>query len=321
MKPTSRTATGVLFGAGAGALWGLVFLGPALLQDTHPLLMTIGRYLCYGLASALLLWPRWRKVRAALQAREGWALLQLALVGNVLYYLALSAAVQAGGIALTSLIIGFLPVAVTVIGSRDAGAVPLSRLRWPLAWCAAGALCIGAQAMGPSPGPASGQLVRSTGWGVVLAVCALVAWTWFAVRNSRHLQRLPAISTHEWNLLTGVMTGALALLLIPVAVLALDAGWADVTPRLAAVSVGVALAASIVGNALWNTMSRLLPLTMVGQMILFETLFALLYGLIWEARWPSPLEAAAFACVSLGVWTCVAAHRAPPGEPGAIGPL
>mgnify|MGYP003329945878 CR=1 FL=1 len=81
--------------------------------------------------------------------------------------------------------------------------------------------------------------------------------------------------------------------------------------RLVAVSVGVALAASIAGNAFWNRMSRLLPLTMVGQMILFETLFALLYGFVWEQRWPSPLEALAFVCVSLSVVTCVSAHRQP----------
>jgi drug/metabolite transporter (DMT)-like permease len=58
-------------------------------------------------------------------------------------------------------------------------------------------------------------------------------------------------------------------------------------------------------------MSRLLPLTLAGQMILFETLFALIYGFIWEKRWPSLLETAAFACVVLGVTLCIRAHRKP----------
>ncbi|MDT9096858.1 EamA/RhaT family transporter, partial [Escherichia coli] len=53
------------------------------------------------------------------------------------------------------------------------------------------------------------------------------------------------------------------------------------------VCLAVALLASILGNALWNRMSRLLPLTLVGQMILFETLFALLCGFLWEQRWPT----------------------------------
>jgi drug/metabolite transporter (DMT)-like permease len=75
--------------------------------------------------------------------------------------------------------------------------------------------------------------------------------------------------------------------------------------------MGLAVVASIVGTALWNTMSRLLPLTLVGQMILFETLFALLYGFLWEARLPTLLEITALVAVVLSVLSCLAAHRRP----------
>ena len=56
-------------------------------------------------------------------------------------------AVQTGGIAMTSLVIGFLPVAVTILGSRDRRAVRLGRLFPSLALCVAGSLCIGWQAL------------------------------------------------------------------------------------------------------------------------------------------------------------------------------
>ena len=46
-------------------------------------------------------------------------------------------------------------------------------------------------------------------------------------------------------------------------------------------------------------------------MILFETGFALLYGFIWEARLPTPLEGTAFVLVILSVLSCIAAHRRP----------
>ena len=82
-----------------------------------------------------------------------------------------------------------------------------------------------------------------------------------------------------------------------------------------AVSAGVAVFASIVGNALWNRMSRLLPLTLAGQMITFETLFALLYAFAWEHRGPSALEALAFVLVVASVVTCLAAHRKPAAQP------
>ena len=56
-------------------------------------------------------------------------------------------------------------------------------------------------------------------------------------------------------------------------------------------------------------MSRLLPLTLVGQMILFETLFALMYGFLWDHRPPTLLEIGALTCVFLSVLSCLAAHR------------
>src|SRR5690606_38750563 len=143
---------------------------------------------------------------------------------------------------------------------------------------------------------------------------ALVSWTAFAVGNARCLARLHEVSAHDWNLLTGLVTGAQSLVLIPLA-FALEStgqGAAEWT-RFAAVSVAVAVLASMLGNACWNRMSRLLPLTLVGQMILFETLFALVYGFGWERRLPTAMEALAFVLVALSVAACLRAHKAKPG--------
>jgi len=300
----NRTYLGVACGVGAGALWGLVFLAPELAREFTPLQLAIGRYLAYGLLSVALIAPRWRVLTRMLTRREWLALGWLSLTGNTLYYILLSAAVQTGGIAMTSLVIGFLPVAVTIIGSRDSGAVPLRLLAPSLLLCAAGAMCIGWQALA-APAAGTAQLT-----GLLCAIGALASWTAFAVGNSRCLARLTSVSTQDWNLLTGLVTGAQAVALIPLTLLTerLDHGtvaWL----QLAGVSIGVALLASILGNALWNRMSRLLPLTMVGQMILFETLFALIYGFLWEQRLPLPLEMAAFGLVVASVLSCIAAHR------------
>lgn len=308
MADQRRTVAGIACGMAAGALWGLVFLAPELARQFSPLELTIGRYACYGLISAALLLPRWRALAGRLGRREWLALAWLALTGNTLYYILLSSAVQLGGIAMTSLVIGFLPVAVTVIGSRDQGAVPLRRLAASLLLCVAGAVCIGWQALAIPEG--SSLAVQATG--LLCAIGALLSWTTYAVGNSRWLARLGHVSAHDWSLLTGIVTGAQALLLVPLAIGAHAAppGGAPWL-HLLAVSAGVAVLASILGNALWNRMSRLLPLTLVGQMILFETLFALLYGFLWERRLPTPLEVLAFVLVTLSVVLCVTAHRRP----------
>lgn len=308
MPDETRRLAGIACGMGAGVLWGLVFLAPELVGEFGPLQLAIGRYLFYGVISTVMIAPRWRDLARWLTCREWRALAWLALVGNTLYYILLSSAVQSGGIAMTSLVIGFLPVAVTIVGSRDHGAVPLQRLLPSILLCAAGAVCIGWQALTV---PTSGSLEAQV-MGFLCAVGALASWTTFAVGNSRWLARLDHVSAQDWNLLTGVMTGAQSLALIPLALMLDRADHAaDAWLRLAAVCAGVAVLASIVGNALWNTMSRLLPLTLVGQMILFETMFALIYGLLWERRLPTPLESAAFVLVVFSVTSCVTAHRRP----------
>lgn len=312
MKPASAnpasktTATGIVCGMGAGALWGLVFLAPELVHDFTPLQLAIGRYSAYGLISAALIAPRWRNLVGLLSRRDWLALTWLSLAGNTLYYILLSSAVQNAGIAVSSLVIGFLPVAVTIVGSRDAGAVPLRALVPSLLRCVGGALCIGWQALGTASQDASGDRFI----GLLCAIGALVAWSAYAVTNSRCLARLDRITAHDWNLLTGVVTGAQALALIPVTLLLEPIRHAvPAWLQLAAVSIGVAVAASIIGNALWNRMSRLLPLTMIGQMILFETLFALLYGFLWERRLPQPLEIAAAMFVAASVLSCIHTHQ------------
>lgn len=305
MDGKANTPLGILYGAAAGALWGTVFVAPALGSDFTGLQLAAGRYLVYGLVSALLLVPRWPQLRGWMEGTHRRALVGLSLLANIIYYVALATAVQWGGVAMASLVIGFLPVAVTVVGSRAAGAVPLPRLAPSLLFSAIAIVCIGGQAL---TGGGAFEWRRAAGF--LCAVVALVSWTIYALRNARWLHRLPQVSAHDWNLLTGVVTGALSLLLVPAA-LYFDTAThsAGAWTRFAAISAGMAVFASILGNGLWNRMSRLLPLTLVGQMILFETLFALVYGFLWEWRMPSVAEWIAMACVGLSVVTCLHAHR------------
>ncbi|MFT3905480.1 MAG: DMT family transporter [Steroidobacteraceae bacterium] len=304
---TPTTLTGIACGMGAGAVWGLVFLAPRLVDSFNPLQLSVGRYLCYGLIAAVLLAPRWTALAARIGRQQWLSLVWLALTGNTLYYLLLASAVQNGGIAMTSLVIGFLPVMVTVIGSRAAGAIPLGRLLPSLLLYAAGALCIGWQTLsGTGAHTAGGQI-----FGLLCALGALASWSAYAVGNARCLTRLKQVSAQDWNLLTGVVTGAQNLLLLPAALLLATHHSGGEWTGFAAVSIGVAVLASIVGNALWNRMSRLLPLTLVGQMILFETLFALLYGFLLEQRWPTVRELLALGLVAASVLSCLAVHHNP----------
>lgn len=325
----TRLTSGVAQGIAAGAMWGLVFLAPQVLGDFDALQLSAARYLAYGAVAAVLLAPRIRSLAGRLTPADAIAALQLALLGNIVYYLALATAVQWAGGAAAALVIGLVPLTVTLAGARDHDAAPLRRLAGPLALGVLGAALVGHEALTAGPADTT-PLQRALG--LAGAFVALACWTGYTVVNKRWLARRPDLSAHDGALLVGAATGVLAL------GLAVAAGVTGAVPRtagdalrLAAGGVVLALFASVIGNACWNRATRLLPLTMSGQLIVFETLFGLLYGYLWAGRGPTGAEALATGCLLAGVAWAAAAHRAPrarsprrrevPHDAGAPSPL
>ena len=294
------TAAGVL----AGALWGLVFIAPRLTPDFSAVQISVARYLAYGLLALPLLLPVRRQLLKL--SRADWiALVWLGLTGNVIYYICLAVAVNLAGPAPTSLIIGLLPVVITLVGTREAGAVPLKRLLLPLLLVIAGVVAISLNGLVLSPSDWLRQ-----GLGFLAAAGALLCWTIYAVLNARCIARLPDISGQTWSLLLGIVTAAeCSVFAVPAFLLSPVPADRGTWLTFLGVSFGIALLASVIGNSLWNFASRRLPLTMTGQLVVFETLFALVYSFGWEGRWPKPLELIAIAALLGGVWWCVSRHR------------
>ena len=128
--------SGTLFALAAGLVWGLVFVAPLLLPEYPAAMLSFGRYLAFGLIALPLAGLDRR--RLALLTRADWVeALKLALVGNIVYYLFLSAAIQRAGGPLPTMIIGTLPVIIAVASNlRDGSATAACPgcnccLRWP----------------------------------------------------------------------------------------------------------------------------------------------------------------------------------------------
>jgi len=309
---------GIIFGLLAGAFWGAVFIVPVLLPDFSPLELMVGRYVCYGALAAGLMLPRLLPLLRRLRRDDWLALLRQALAGNVVYYLLLAYGVKLAGVAPTSLIIGLLPLSVTLSGHKDHGAPPLHRLALPLLVVAAGIACINVDIFSHAGG-ADGASPAHRLAGVLCAIGALACWTWYALDNARFLKRHAHVSAVEWAMLYGLASGVIALAAGAV-MLALqpasgaDGGLARDWPRFWLVCLLLALGASVIGNYLWNLASRLVPVTLSGQLILSETLFALLYGFVYAQRMPRPLEWAAMLLLTAGVLWSVQRHAHEEGE-------
>ncbi|MCE6983951.1 EamA/RhaT family transporter, partial [Pseudomonas frederiksbergensis] len=84
------------------------------------------------------------------------------------------------GVAPASLIVGVLPLTITLYGRHDSGGVALRQLLLPLGLILAGMLCINLQTFALEPGAVADKLA-----GVLYALGALACWTWCAVHNSR----------------------------------------------------------------------------------------------------------------------------------------
>src|SRR5205814_1237387 len=92
-------------GVSASLIWGSAFLVPVLLGGWNPVIVTLGRYLVYGLLSAILFTLGGGGPRRVL--REHWrTALAFALAGNAVYYLLLVIGVRAAGALARGLVHG-----------------------------------------------------------------------------------------------------------------------------------------------------------------------------------------------------------------------
>jgi len=324
--PAHRQAllTGTLYALAAGLMWGLVFVAPAMLPEYPAGQLTVGRYLAFGLIALPLAWMD--RARLAELSRADWReALKLAAVGNLLYYLCLSAAIQRAGGPLPTMIIGTLPVVIAIsanlrgsaaVRARD-GRLPWARLLPSLLLIGAGIACVN-QAELQHLQAAGGLDLGRHALGALLALGAVACWTWYPIRNADWLRAHADRSATAWATAQGVATLPLALLGYAGMLLWAWAGPGSAPlPEVLQQSLGprpgvflvlmlaIGLLASWLGTLCWNEASQRLPPALAGQLIVFETLAALAYAFLWRGQAPDLLTLAGVALLMAGVWTAL----------------
>jgi drug/metabolite transporter (DMT)-like permease len=77
----------------------------------------------------------------------------------------------------------------------------------------------------------------------------------------------------------------------------------------AIVCVATGVGSAWVATIFWNIASRRLSASLCGQLIISETLFALLYSFVWDGTWPSALQLLAGVAFTLGILASIRAHQ------------
>jgi drug/metabolite transporter (DMT)-like permease len=284
--------TGILAGLATGALWGLTFVAPRVVQPFTELDLAIGRYVLFGILSfALMLHPRFRAGGIS-RARIGTALL-LGGIGYVGYYLCAAYAVSLAGPAIPPLIIGALPVLLAIIGNWQDGGVRWRRLVVPLVLIFVG---LGVVNLGTMEGAATPEARSRILIGALCALAALAIWIVYGVWNARVMRASNPPDALVWTGLQGLGALLFSVPLLPVSY-AIDASALPVfgfgSPeglRFLVWIVMLAVFASWLATWLWSIASRRLPLALSAQLIVSETVFALIYGFVYETRWPYRAE-------------------------------
>ena len=321
--------TGALFALAAGLMWGLVFVVPLLLPEYPPALLSVARYLAFGLIALPLAWLDRARLRELTRA-DWFTAMRLALVGNLVYYLFLAAAIQRTGGPLPTMIIGMLPVVIAISSNlRDArrdGRLPWGRLAPSLLAIAAGIALVNHAELQHLRLEAS---VDTGGYalGALLAVGAVVCWTWYPIRNAGWLRAHPDRSPRVWATAQGVATLPLAA-----AGLAGVYAWFAATgsafelpfgptpERFIGLMLAIGLLASWLGTLCWNEASQRLPTALAGQLIVFETLAALAYAFALRGALPPATTLAGVALLVAGVVWALRVKPEPLPEASADAP-
>ncbi len=190
---------GIFCGLAAGALWGIVFVFPRLVDGYSATDLTAGRFFAYGLVAGIAMALRARRSRRPTPAQIT-AAAWMSVLGFTGYYLVLVFAIRDAGVAVPSLIIGTIPIWIMLLGKPD-------HLRWQallpgLVLTAAGlALMTNATYGLQNPG---GPIY----WrGIALATVSMLSWTAFGVFNASWLKKNPEVDATDWANWLGVTTG------------------------------------------------------------------------------------------------------------------
>jgi drug/metabolite transporter (DMT)-like permease len=285
-------------------MWGIVFVGPLVVPEYSATLQSAGRYLAFGLITLPLAWLDRARLRQ-LVWRDWLTATKLTIVGNFIYYYFLASSIQRIGAPIATMIIGVIPVSISITANllNKDKRLPWNRLMLPLALIFAGLLCVNIAEL------QDGQKALSIDHyitGVVFAFLAVAAWTWFPLKNAQWLRENSDKAAGSWATAQGIVTLPLAILAYVVVYMQMAGSDFPLPfgPR-PWVFIGLMMLIGIVcswlGAVCWNAASQRLPAVLLGPMLVFEILAGMAYAFLWRGVWPSGLIIVGIVCLLGGV--------------------
>lgn len=278
---------GIAFALGACFVWGLIFVIPYFMKDFSSLEVVVGRYTFYGAISAAIFLKS--KIQGSCNyPKHIWLkALYFSLMGTIGYYMFLVLAIRYSSPAICALVTGISPVAIAFYGNWRHKETHFKNLIIPSLLILMGLIIINIPEFLESPSPSSYIL------GLVFCFIALASWVWYVVANSKFLKFHPHVHSSDWSTLIGVC--ALLWACIFITLFGPFSGISfEITKYLSTEfligSALLGLICSWVGAFLWNKASFYLPVSLAGQLTIFETLFGVLFFYLFTQSLPPLIE-------------------------------
>ncbi|WP_132589072.1 DMT family transporter [Rhizobium sp. BK068] len=293
---------GVLAALFAAFAFSLNFVVPFIIGDYSTFDFALIRHVVSAFVGLCVLSLEKRVVRH-LTLRNCLSAIWLAFIGYVGYFLTVTGAAIYAGPVIAPAFLGLVPIVLMVVGNQRQGSLPWRTLMMPLALVLVGLVLVNGTAF-----TAEGlNSVRSLWVGVPLALAAVGLWVWFALANQAALAARPKMPSGVWSALILVGGGVLMLAFYPVGAAmglfrlpTIGFGWST-AGNLYVWGTTFALLATVCGVWAWNIASRSLPVALAAQLIVSETAFGVIGGLIVHARWPTPIEGTGVVVLIAGV--------------------
>lgn len=294
---------GVLFALGACFIWGLIFIVPQFMDGFTSIEVTLGRYFLYGVISSLIFFKA-KCLGACQYPRAIWIkALYFSLISTIGYYTFVVLALRYSTPAICALILSISPITIAFYANWKHRETPLKNLLIPSFLILLGLFVINISNFQQTASPSSYVL------GLICSFLALNAWSWYVVANARFLKHHIQVKSSDWSTLIGmttlfwVLVFAIILSLFFTNLLQIEK-YVTLTPALTRFLIGSAilgLLCSWVGAFLWNRASLYLPVSLAGQLTIFETIFGILFIYTLEQRMPPLMEGIGIAIILIAI--------------------
>lgn len=283
---------GVLSGLVATFLWGTCYLLPGMIPDYGAAALMMMRAILVGATSLAVMLFSFKKY-ACLRPEDWKFAVVLSLVGHVIQPVFLYTCVEYAGVCIGALAWGGVPVSVALTSNyinkrRGKTFVPWKILALPLVLIIAGFLITNYNELTELIENGTNSVGRFA-FGVACGLIQIAMWTWFGIKNADWVQAHPDVPSDVW-------TGAQLLPCLPAGLICypviawLNPGMGGLLGADPGTFFPVALYSAVITTYVavifFNICAARVPTALLGELMIFETIFGVILGLIWDKRIP-----------------------------------